>query len=75
MTTGTQGGLFSTLSALVDHGDVVALADPEYLFVERMLRFLGAEVVRVPMVDSPDGPAARPGRARGGEPARASGCC
>ena len=56
MTTGTQGGLFATLSALVDHGDVVALADPEYLFVERMLRFLGAEVVRVPMVDSPDGP-------------------
>ena len=56
MSTGTQGGLFSTLSALVDHGDVVALADPEYLFVERMLRFLGAEVVRVPMVDSPDGP-------------------
>ncbi|RYZ31959.1 MAG: aminotransferase class I/II-fold pyridoxal phosphate-dependent enzyme, partial [Propionibacteriaceae bacterium] len=56
MSTGTQGGLFSTLSALVDHGDVVALADPEYLFVERMLRFLGAEVVRVPMVDSPHGP-------------------
>ena len=56
MTTGTQGGLFATLSALVDHGDVVALADPEYLFVERMLRFLGAQVVRVPMVDSPDGP-------------------
>ncbi len=56
MTTGTQGGLFATLSALVDHGDVVALADPEYLFVERMLRFLGAEVVRIPMVDSPDGP-------------------
>ncbi|SER04756.1 aminotransferase class I/II-fold pyridoxal phosphate-dependent enzyme [Microlunatus flavus] len=56
MSTGTQGGLFSTLSALVDDGDVVALADPEYLFVERMLRFLGAEVVRVPMVDSPDGP-------------------
>ncbi len=56
VTTGTQGGLFATLSALVDHGDVVALADPEYLFVERMLRFLGAEVVRVPMVDSADGP-------------------
>lgn len=55
MSTGTQGGLFATLSALVDHGDVVALADPEYLFVERMLRFLGAEVVRVPMIDTADG--------------------
>lgn len=56
LTPGTQGGLFSTLSALVDEGDVVALADPEYLFVERMLRFLGAEVVRVGMIASPDGP-------------------
>lgn len=56
LTTGTQGGLFSTLSALVDVGEVVALADPEYLFVERMLRFLGARVVRVGMVDGPAGP-------------------
>ncbi len=56
LTTGTQGGLFATLSALVDDGDVVALADPEYLFVERMLRFLGARVVRVGMVEDPAGP-------------------
>lgn len=56
LTTGTQGGLFGTLSALVNEGDVVALADPEYLFVERMLRFLGAEVVRVGMVEDPAGP-------------------
>ncbi len=56
LTTGTQGGLFSTLSALVDEGDVVALADPEYLFVERMLRFLGARVQRVGMVADPAGP-------------------
>ncbi|CCH32546.1 aminotransferase class I/II-fold pyridoxal phosphate-dependent enzyme [Actinosynnema sp. NPDC047251] len=56
ITTGTQGGLFATLSALVDPGDVVALADPEYLFVERMLRFLGARVVRVGMVEHPTGP-------------------
>lgn len=56
ITTGTQGGLFATLSALVDAGDVVALADPEYLFVERMLRFLGARVVRVGMVEHPAGP-------------------
>lgn len=56
LTTGTQGGLFSTLSALVDEGDVVALTDPDYLFVERMLRFLGARVVRIGMVDGPYGP-------------------
>lgn len=56
MTTGTQGGLFAVLSALVDEGDVVVLADPEYLFVERMLRFLGAEVVRLPIIDTERGP-------------------
>lgn len=56
LTTGTQGGLFSTLSALVDEGDVVVLADPEYLFVEKMLRFLGATVIRLGMVESESGP-------------------
>jgi aspartate/methionine/tyrosine aminotransferase len=55
LTTGTQGGLFATLSALVDEGDVVVLADPEYLFVEKMLRFLGATVVRLPMADTDEG--------------------
>jgi aspartate/methionine/tyrosine aminotransferase len=49
LTTGTQGGLFAVLSALVDAGDRVALADPEYLFAERILRFLGAEVIRIPL--------------------------
>lgn len=56
LTAGTQAGLFAVLGALVDEGDVVVLADPEYLFVERMLRFLGAEVVRLPIVDTPTGP-------------------
>jgi aspartate/methionine/tyrosine aminotransferase len=49
LTTGTQGGLFAVLSALVDVGDRVALTDPEYLFAERILRFLGAEVIRIPL--------------------------
>lgn len=49
LSTGSQGGLFAALSALVDIGDRVALADPEYLFAERVLRFLGAEVVRIPL--------------------------
>lgn len=49
VTPGTQAGLFTTLSALVDEGDLILLADPEYLFSERMLAFLGARVQRVPV--------------------------
>jgi aspartate/methionine/tyrosine aminotransferase len=56
LTTGTQGGLFAVLSALVDAGDRVALADPEYLFAERILRFLGAEVIRIPLHPGGSGP-------------------
>jgi len=56
LTTGTQGGLFAVLSALVDAGDRVAVTDPEYLFAERILRFLGAEVVRVPLDAAGAGP-------------------
>jgi aspartate/methionine/tyrosine aminotransferase len=56
LTTGTQGGLFAVLSALVDAGDRVALTDPEYLFAERILRFLGAEVIRIPLHADGGGP-------------------
>jgi aspartate/methionine/tyrosine aminotransferase len=49
LTPGTQAGLFTTMSALVDPGDLVLVADPEYLFSERMLAFLGARVERVPV--------------------------
>ncbi|MBH0008693.1 pyridoxal phosphate-dependent aminotransferase [Salinibacterium sp. SWN1162] len=49
LTPGTQGALFTTLSALVDEGDLVLLADPDYLFCERILAFLGARVERVPL--------------------------
>jgi aspartate/methionine/tyrosine aminotransferase len=47
LTPGTQAGLFTVMSALVDGGDLVLLADPEYLFAERMLAFLGARVERI----------------------------
>jgi aspartate/methionine/tyrosine aminotransferase len=47
LTPGTQAGLFTVMSALVDDGDLVLLADPEYLFTERMLAFLGARVERI----------------------------
>lgn len=53
ITTGTQGGLFATLSAVVDEGDRVLLMDPDYLFSERILRFLGAEIVSVPLIEGP----------------------
>jgi aspartate/methionine/tyrosine aminotransferase len=54
LTPGTQGGIFTMLSALVDEGDLVMLADPEYLFVERMLAFLGARVERIPVLHDRD---------------------
>lgn len=57
LTPGTQAGLFTTLAAIVDEGDLVLLADPEYLFVERMLEFLGARVERIRVGQSASGPA------------------
>jgi aspartate/methionine/tyrosine aminotransferase len=50
LTPGTQASLFATLSALVDEGDLVLAADPDYLFNERILAFLGARVQRVPVI-------------------------
>src|SRR3984885_10481638 len=58
LTPGTQASLFTTLSALVDEGDLVLAADPDYLFNERILAFLGARVQRVP-VTRDDGGAPR----------------
>jgi len=49
VTPGTQGGLFAVLSALVSSGDRVALPDPEYFMNERILAYLGAVVVRLPI--------------------------
>jgi aspartate/methionine/tyrosine aminotransferase len=55
LTPGTQAGLFATLAALVDDGDLVVVADPDYLFNERILAFLGARISRVPIVRGPGG--------------------
>lgn len=49
LTPGTQAGLFTALSGLVDPDDTVALLDPDYLFSERILTFLGAQVTHVPL--------------------------
>ncbi len=53
LTPGTQAGLFGALAAIVDEGDTVLLVDPDYLFSERILRFLGADVRSVPWVPGP----------------------
>jgi aspartate/methionine/tyrosine aminotransferase len=55
-TPGTQAGLFASLSSLIENGDRVALTDPDYLFSERILRFLGAEIGNVPLVLTPGDP-------------------
>ena len=55
LTPGTQAGLFTTMSALLDPGDLVLISDPEYLFSERMLAFLGARVERIPVLHDPPG--------------------
>lgn len=49
LTPGTQAALFTTLAALINEGDLVMLANPEYVFAERMLAFLGARVERIPL--------------------------
>lgn len=48
VTAGTQAALFASLATLVQTGDTVMLADPEYLCDERAVRFFGAEIRYVP---------------------------
>jgi len=55
LTPGTQGALFVALASIVEPGDRVILPDPEYLSTERMLRYLGAEIERVPVVYAEQG--------------------
>ncbi len=55
VTPGTQGGLFAALSALVSPGDRVALPDPEYYMNERIVAFVGADPVRLPLQQDSQG--------------------
>jgi aspartate/methionine/tyrosine aminotransferase len=50
LTPGTQAGLFVGLCAIVGDGDSVALVDPDYISDERILRFLGATVMQIPLL-------------------------
>jgi aspartate/methionine/tyrosine aminotransferase len=49
VTPGTQGGLFTALSALISPGDRVALPDPEYFMSERIIAYLGGKAFRLPL--------------------------
>lgn len=62
LTPGTQGALFVALAALLSPGDLVLLPDPDYLSTERMLRYFGAEVLRIPMVWPHEGDTGRGAR-------------
>ncbi|HWD95243.1 MAG TPA: aminotransferase class I/II-fold pyridoxal phosphate-dependent enzyme [Acidimicrobiales bacterium] len=47
LTPGTQGGLFTSLSALISPGDVVAFPAVEYFMDERICAYLGATSYRL----------------------------
>jgi aspartate/methionine/tyrosine aminotransferase len=55
VTPGTQGGLFTSLSALVAPGDVVAFPSKEYFMDERICAYLGAKAHRIALRQSAQG--------------------
>jgi aspartate/methionine/tyrosine aminotransferase len=57
LTAGTQGALSTALACLVDPGDKVLLVEPDYLSDERILRWLDADVLRVPLLWEREAPA------------------
>lgn len=54
LTPGTQAGLFGSLASLIGQDDEVLLVDPDYLFSERILRFLGARITHIPLTPGPN---------------------
>ena len=55
LTPGTQGGLFTSFSALVAPGDVVAFPSKEYFMDERICAYLGAKAHRIALRQSAQG--------------------
>ncbi|HEY1761442.1 MAG TPA: aminotransferase class I/II-fold pyridoxal phosphate-dependent enzyme [Acidimicrobiales bacterium] len=55
LTPGTQGGLFTSLSAIVSPGDVVAFPAVEYFMDERICAYLGAISYRLPLHQDENG--------------------
>lgn len=50
LTPGTQAALYEALASLVEEDDTVLLLDPDYITNERILRYLGANVVQIPLL-------------------------
>lgn len=50
LTPGTQAALYAAMSSVIEEGDKVAMMDPDYLTNERMLRYLAAKPVRIPLL-------------------------
>jgi len=49
VTPGTQMGIFSAMASILDSGDEVLLADPDYSCVEPVARLFDANVVPMPL--------------------------
>ena len=49
LTPGTQAALYTALSAIIEAGDKAVIADPDYLTNERLIRYFGAEPIKVPL--------------------------
>lgn len=57
LVPGTQAGLFSSLAATIDPGNRVAVLDPDYMCLEPILRFCGAQIVHIALDHTADGTA------------------
>lgn len=55
ITPGTQNALFGALAVLIDRGDTVLLADPDYMSSAPMIRFLGGRVNYIPVAAKDSG--------------------
>lgn len=49
VTPGTQGGLFLALSSLIERGQRVAIVAPDYFANRKIVRYLEAEIVEIPL--------------------------
>jgi aspartate/methionine/tyrosine aminotransferase len=49
LTPGTQAALYTALAAILEAGDKAVIADPDYLTNERLIRYFGAETIKVPL--------------------------
>jgi aspartate/methionine/tyrosine aminotransferase len=47
ITPGTQGALFLAVAALVDHGDEVAIVQPDYFANRKLVQFFGGQILPV----------------------------